>query len=227
MAVDTVTNNTATGTATSSATSKAKNDDLSQDRFLTLLIAQMQSQDPMNPMDNAQMTSQLAQISTVDGISKLNTTLTSVLSQLGAVDQLNATSMIGHSVLIDGNKIELSKDSDGNAVSGAAVDLDKAASNVQIQVKDANGVIVRTMNLGEAPEGIQAFTWDGKTDSGAAAADGSYTFTSTATNNGTGVTSKTLSIARVDGVQRNSSGTPMLDLGTYGLLAQADVRQVF
>ncbi|CAN5276962.1 flagellar hook assembly protein FlgD [soil metagenome] len=226
MAVDTVTNTSATSNS-STATSKAKNDDLSQDRFLTLLIAQMQSQDPMNPMDNAQMTSQLAQISTVDGITKLNDTMSSMLTQLGAVDQLNATSMIGHSVLIDGNKIELSKDSAGNAVSGAAVDLAGTASNVQIQVKDSNGVIIRTMNLGAAPEGIQAFTWDGKTDSGAAAADGSYSFTSTATNNGSGVTSKPLSIARVDGVQRSASGTPMLDLGTYGLLSQADIRQVF
>ena len=102
---------TVQGTSSSSSTSttsSAKNTSIaSQDQFLKLLVAQLQAQDPLNPMDNAQMTSQLAQISTVDGINKLNTTVTSMLDQLGAVDQLNAASMIGHTVLVDGHRIQL------------------------------------------------------------------------------------------------------------------------
>lgn len=229
MAVDTVTGNTSstTGTSNSGTTAAAGGGALSADSFLKILIAQMQSQDPLNPMDNAEMTSQLAQINMVQGIGTMNATLNSVLSQLGTVDQLNATSMIGHGVLVDGNTIDLSKDSDGNAVAGAAVDLGAAASNVQIQIKDSTGAVVRTMDLGAAPEGIQAFTWDGRTDSGSAAATGSYTFTATASDNATGVFATALTLGHVEGVQRSSSGAPMLDLGTLGLVDQSSIRQVF
>jgi flagellar basal-body rod modification protein FlgD len=221
--------------ATSSSTSTASTSNTSatlgtsasqQDKFLTLLIAQMKSQDPLNPMDNAQLTSQLAQISTVEGVDKLNTTVQSLLTQMGSIDQLNATSMIGHNVLVPGTRMELSRDSAGNAVAGGAVQLTGTASSVQVQVRDAAGNLVRTVDLGNGEDGINVFTWDGKTDAGAAAPDGRYTFGVTATNNGANVPSEALSIARVDGVQRNN-GTLMLDLGGFGLLAQSQVRQIF
>jgi flagellar basal-body rod modification protein FlgD len=186
----------------------------------------MKAQDPLSPMDNAQMTSQLAQISTVDGIDKLNATVQSLLTQMGSIDQLNATSMIGRNVLVPGKQMELSRDSSGNAVAGGAVQLAGTASNVSVQVRDSAGNLVRTIDLGAADAGINVFSWDGKTDAGAAAPDGRYSFSVNAANNTTAVTAESLAIARVDGVQRKD-GTLMLDLGGIGLLAQSEVRQIF
>jgi flagellar basal-body rod modification protein FlgD len=88
-----------TSSANSSSSKSAAPASAAQARFLTLLVAQMQAQDPLNPMDNAQMTTQLAQISTVDGVEKLNSNMEKLLSQFGALEQLNATSMIGRSVV--------------------------------------------------------------------------------------------------------------------------------
>src|SRR5881398_3004206 len=77
------------------------------DKFMTLLVAQLQNQDPLNPMDNAQMTSQLAQLQTVTDVNKLNTTLESLKSSYQSSEAMQATSLIGHGVLVDGNKVTL------------------------------------------------------------------------------------------------------------------------
>src|SRR5579871_653273 len=82
-----------------------------QNRFMTLLVTQMQNQDPLNPMDNSQMTSQLAQLSTVSGIDTMNTTLQSLISSYQQSQTLQATSMIGHGVLTAGNSLTLSNGS--------------------------------------------------------------------------------------------------------------------
>ncbi|WP_293779206.1 flagellar hook capping FlgD N-terminal domain-containing protein, partial [uncultured Oxalicibacterium sp.] len=83
--------------------------DEAQDRFLKLLVTQMQNQDPLNPMDNSQMTSQLAQLSTVTGIDKLNATLESLISNSTANNSLQAANLIGRGVLSEGNQISLAE----------------------------------------------------------------------------------------------------------------------
>jgi flagellar basal-body rod modification protein FlgD len=216
-----------TSTSSSSASSStAAPASAAQDRFLTLLVAQMQAQDPLNPMDNAQMTTQLAQISTVDGVEKLNVTMEKLLSQFGALEQLNATSMIGRSVLIPSDRIELSRDDEGQAVAAAGFELSQAVSKVKVEIRDANGLPIRTMDLGPMKNGMQTFSWDGKTDAGVNAVDGKYSFVIKAEANGAAVTTRSLSIARVDGMQRTNNQT-LLDLGAYGLRPQADVVAVY
>ena len=79
----------------------------SQDRFLKLLVAQLNNQDPMNPMDNAQMTSQMAQINTVTGIQQLNDTMKSMATQFSAMQMLQGASMVGRDVLIEGNSLSI------------------------------------------------------------------------------------------------------------------------
>ena len=87
----------ASTTAAETSTSAA-----SQDRFLKLLVTQLKNQDPLNPMDNAEMTSQLAQMSTVSGIEKLNTTMTSLADGLATSQSMQAAGMLGKSVLVPG-----------------------------------------------------------------------------------------------------------------------------
>ncbi len=215
-----------TSTAASSS-STTSNSIASQDQFLKLLVAQLQAQDPLNPMDNAQMTTQLAQISTVEGVNKLNTTVTSMLDQLGTVDQLNATSMIGHTVLVEGDRMQLSYDDDGTAVAGGGVTLASAAANVKVEIKDANGNVVDTIDLGELDAGNHVFTWDGKSSSDATMTAGNYTFNVVATNNGKEVTATELNFGRVDAVLRDANGTLQLSLGGLGLYKQDDIRQLY
>ena len=110
-----------------------------QDQFLKLLITQMKNQDPLNPMDNSQVTSQLAQISTVTGIDKLNTTITTMNSSMVAAQSLQASALIGKGVLAPGNAMLLQQ---GQAVAGMQfpTPVDKAT----ITISSASGQVVKT-----------------------------------------------------------------------------------
>lgn len=140
-----------------------------QNQFLTLLVAQLKNQDPTSPMDNAQMTSQMAQISTVTGIEKLNDTVNSVTSQFSTVQMLQGSNLIGRTVLSEGNAlgvaVQETEDADGNKTTTtrgtAAFDLDGVASDVQVQITNASGQVIDTLQLGAANPGRNYFTWDG------------------------------------------------------------------
>lgn len=133
-----------------------------QDRFLKLLVTQMQNQDPLNPLDNAEVTSQLAQISTVSGIEKLNDTLQLLVSDFDATRSLEATSMIGHGVLIPGTSMTLA-----NETAIAGFELPQSVDDLVISIQDSSGITIRDLDLGANHEGINTFVWDGKTNSGA------------------------------------------------------------
>jgi len=212
----------ANGTGSTSSTSASDGNSAAQaasdaaDRFLTLLVAQLQNQDPLNPMDNAQLTTQLAQISTVNGISQLNSTVAALSASMGMTQYLQAASLVGHQVVLGGDQIDLAS---GSAQAG--VTLSSNADSVLVTIKDANGNVVRTLDLGAQKAGTQMFGWDGKTDAGGTAPDGDYTFSVTATAAGKAVTFDTVMNATVDAVQTTSSG-PVLQLagGTQIPLAQ-------
>lgn len=194
--------------------------DAIQDRFLTLLVAQLKNQDPLNPTDNAQLTSQMSQISTVTGLEKLNGTLSELFNVYDTGQAMQAAGMIGKGVLVPGNKLGLVE---GVAVAG--VDLEASAGNVKISVKDATGKTVYTEDLGNRTAGSFAFVWDGTMDSGEKAADGMYTFSIEAASDGKAVAAKALQAGTVNAVVRGTSGFT-LDLGVLGQVSFADVKQI-
>ncbi|HTJ97596.1 MAG TPA: flagellar hook capping FlgD N-terminal domain-containing protein, partial [Rhodocyclaceae bacterium] len=100
-----------------------------QSRFLNLLTTQLKNQDPLNPMDNAQMTSQLAQISTVDGIERLNQTLTAMMSSSSTDQTLQAAALVGHGALVKGNNLAL-----GTSGAIGGFDLASKADVVKIEI---------------------------------------------------------------------------------------------
>ncbi|HEY9105542.1 MAG TPA: flagellar hook capping FlgD N-terminal domain-containing protein, partial [Roseateles sp.] len=110
-------NTAATSTAATSSVAGA-GDTTSADRFLKLLVAQMQNQDPLNPLDNAQVTSQMAQINTVNGIEKLNTTVQGLQSQFVQMQALQGASLVGHDVVVAGNKMDFSDGTGGTMATG-------------------------------------------------------------------------------------------------------------
>lgn len=191
-----------------------------QDRFLTLLISQMKNQDPLNPMDNAQMTSQLAQINTVSGIEKLNGTLEKLMGSYDETRAMQAAAMVGKNVLVAGNNMELAE---GKAF--GAIDLADKADKVTVTIKDANGLVMRKLDLGEHAAGSAVFVWDGKTDAGATAAAGRYTFTVEAASGEESVGSEVLQLGTVSAVVRSKSGFS-LDLGLFGEVSFDDVRRI-
>jgi flagellar basal-body rod modification protein FlgD len=190
-----------------------------QDRFMKLLVAQMKNQDPLNPMDNAQMTSQVAQINTVGGIEKLNTTVTSLLSAFNRMQAQSASQLAGRQVLVDGNDAQLAA---GHAVGG--VTLDAAADQVNVDILDAAGQPVRTLQLGASPAGTRSFDWDGTLADGSAAPEGSWRVRVTASAAGKAVAATPLTAATVRSVSQADDGSALLDLGTAGVKPQDAVR---
>lgn len=210
------TNATAGANSAASASSAAG----TQDRFLKLLVTQMKNQDPLNPMDNAQVTSQMAQLSTVSGIDKLNTTLQALSDSMSASQSMQAASMIGHGVLVSGNGIDL--------VSGSATggfDLPQSVDKVNISVNDKTGALVRTIQLDTQPAGMGYWQWDGRNDAGASVADGSYTFAINAEQAGKNVGVTGLQFGMVNSVSQGKQGVT-LSVGQLDGIAMSQVKQI-
>lgn len=207
-----------TSAATAQATSQLQ---ATQDRFLALLVAQMKNQDPLNPMDNAQVTSQMAQLSTVSGINQLNATVQALSSSMTAAQSLQATSMIGHAVLVPGNQIAMA-----NGAANGAVELSQPADQVTVTIKDAKGNVVRTLQLGaQQNAGIADFQWDGKDDSGNTLANGNYTFSASSVLSGNKSTPTTLSYGMVNSVSMNA-GVAQVNVGNLGDVALDTIRRI-
>ncbi|MBU0688781.1 MAG: flagellar hook assembly protein FlgD [Gammaproteobacteria bacterium] len=218
--VDSVNNSTAGASATSSLTAASTDIGATQDRFLKLLVTQMKNQDPLNPMDNAQVTSQMAQLSTVTGIDKLNSTVQALSSSMMATQSLQAVSMIGHVALTDGDSMSLAN---GSAYGG--VELTQPADKVTVQITDNKGVLVRTLHLGAQESGIVDFSWDGMTDGGATADDGTYTFSAVSDLSGKKSDVATLSYGLVNSVAQSSSGVTV-NIGNQGEVGLNTIRKI-
>ncbi|WP_250459708.1 flagellar hook assembly protein FlgD [Microbulbifer litoralis] len=209
--------NAATGSASSASA------DL-QDSFMTLLVTQLQNQDPMNPMENAEMTSQLAQINTVTGIEKLNDTLAGINGQLDTSQVLQASGLIGQGVLVPGSRVLVGEE---GATTPFGVELGQAAEDVQITIRNDSGEVVRTFDSFSLDSGVETFTWDGTMDDGNTAPEGSYTVSIEASSGDDAIDTTALNYALVNGVSLDSDGSPLLDLGGVSeQITLDDIRQI-
>ena len=192
----------------------AANEAGAADRFLKLLVAQMQNQDPLSPMDNAQVTSQMAQINTVTGIEKLNSTVQGLSGQFVQMQALQGAGLVGHDVIVPGNKMSISE-----GVGQGGFELNSAADNVKVEVLGPGGHVLDTMNLGPTPAGMHSFDWA----AGNHATATGVTFRVTATSGGVKLDSTTLMRDRVNAV--NTSGdTLSLELQNSGVVAYSKVK---
>jgi flagellar basal-body rod modification protein FlgD len=182
------TSSASTTTSTSSSTTAANSMSDQQDRFLKLLVAQLNNQDPMNPVDNAQMTSQMAQMSTVTGIEQVNATLKSMADQFNAMQVLQGSNMVGHNVLIDSNVL-----TPVNGVAVGAIDLASKADTVKVQVMSPGGQVIDTLDAGASEAGRLYFNWDASSYNGT----GNPTFKVQASLGGKDVTATTLAQDKV------------------------------
>lgn len=214
--------NTTSSTSSRGAAAADRTQDLSK-RFLTLLVAQMKNQDPLNPTDNSQVTSQIAQINTVTGINDLNDTLHQITGQIDTSQQLQASSLIGNKVLVPGNEVKVGDDGTATAF---GVDLPSDAAKMSITITDDAGNIVHKSEYDNQAAGVQSFAWDGLDASDAQVDAGKYTVNISATDaDGNAINAQALDTGYVDGVVSGASG-PQLDLGPGGLVDLDEVYQI-
>jgi flagellar basal-body rod modification protein FlgD len=125
------------------------------DRFLKLLVTQLKNQDPLNPMDNAQLTSQMAQINTVSGIEKLNESVKGLGTQFLQAQAVQGAAMIGRQAWVEGDRLVASG---GVARGGFALAAD--ASSVKVEVLGPGDRVIDTVDLRAQPAGRGNFQWN-------------------------------------------------------------------
>ena len=155
MAVSSTTSATDATAAASSLTASTSDAKATSERFLKLLVAQMQNQDPLSPMDNAQVTSQMAQINTVSGIEKLNLTVQGLSSQFAQLQAVQGVSLVGHDVVVPGNALQVADD----ATAQAGYELAGPADQVKVEILAPSGKVIDTLNLGAQTNGVHSFDW--------------------------------------------------------------------
>ncbi|MBF0169539.1 MAG: hypothetical protein HQK87_00375 [Nitrospinae bacterium] len=164
----------ATSTAAASSQSvAAKVGAMGKDQFLTLLVAQLKNQDPTNPVDNSQFTSQMAQFSSLEQLMGINDAMGLMTSAVNSANTSQAINLIGKEVTAQGHNVYVK----GGQGADVTFEIPDTASGAKIIVEDAAGNVVRTIDKGSLPAGKNTVAWDGTADDGSTLPDGLYTYT--------------------------------------------------
>lgn len=203
--------------ASASGNVQTKNDAAAADRFLKLLVTQMQNQDPLNPMDNAQVTSQMAQINTVSGIEKLNTTVEGLNGQFMQMQALQGAALVGRGVMLEGSRIHL----DGGK-GAAGFELAGTADSVKVEMLSPAGRVIDTLDLGTLAAGRHGFEWTPPASAGLA--DGASAQFRVVAKHGTAAVSTTLLMHDTVASVATQGSTLTLQTEHSGDVAYADVK---
>jgi flagellar basal-body rod modification protein FlgD len=207
------TSGTGSSTSSGSTSGSASSVSLGGTDFLTLMLAQLQNQDPTSPVDSNAFLSQLASLSEVQGINQLNTSFSALSTSLTSNQAMQASSLLGHTVAVTSTTGTLA--TSGATLSGA-VSVPQTSSQVTLNISNSAGVLVQSINLGAQSAGLANFSWNGETSSGSAAPAGTYTLSA----NVSGVASGTAVTTQVNGVVDSvtmGAGTTGLTLNVAGL----------
>ena len=209
------------GTTYPAASSKTNSgDELGKDAFLTLLVAQMENQDPLNPMEGTEFTAQLAQYSSLEQLYNVNDNLISINDGQNGMSSFYSLDFMGKEIYVDGNSLALEQ---GGEVSGG-FSLDSSA-NCTVNILDTNGQKVKNIALGDLDAGTHGFDWDGLNENGEVVANGTYTFEVTAVgDNGRSLSVETYTMGKVDRVSLEGD-TPMLYVGNMAVPV-SDVKDI-
>jgi len=157
----------------------ARTSTLGQEDFLKLLMTQLQNQDPMEPMDNGEFMGQMAQFSTVQGVTEMGESIDGLVSIYQGQQMSANASMIGKKALVNGNWAQL----EGGKLAGA-IDLTTAANDLRVDVKSESGELMASIGLGSKMAGTQEFSWDGIKQDGTTAPEGNYYLSASAIRDG-------------------------------------------
>ncbi len=196
---------------------------LGQEDFIKLMTTQMNHQDPMKPMENGDFLSEMAQFSTVSGLKEIKDSFNSLANSLKSSQALQASSMVGRTVLIPGSMSTLSE---GTPMK-AAVELETNASDVKVSIMDDRGALVKEINLGNKAAGVTHFTWDGMISADKKAMSGNYSVRATGMVDGKTESLNTLISDTVQSVSLGTGGQSVsLTLANAGSAGLADVKEI-
>ncbi len=200
-----------------------KKDELGQTEFLKLMTAQLNNQDPMEPMSSGEFYTQIAQFSAVSGIQDLQKSFTEVANAMFSSQALQASSMVGRDVLVPGSSQSMSA---GSGFSGA-VDVPAGSPSVILNIHDAAGTLVRRLDLGNRAAGLADFSWDGRDDKGQPLAAGDYEVRSAARIDGVETALGTFLSDRVNSVSIDGGGKGIsLNLERQGAVPLSKINQI-
>jgi flagellar basal-body rod modification protein FlgD len=214
---------TTTDGLTSATSSATGNKALGKDSFLQLLVTQLKNQNPLEPQDNGAFVAQLAQFSSLEGINNLNTTVSGLASNYNSSQALQASSLVGRSVIAPSDKavVDTTKSFSGTVVVPSSV------ADVALKITDADGKTVRTIDMGSQSAGNASFIWDGKNDAGETVPAGTYSFGAASTIDGQSVALVTNLPATVNSVTISQTGGElMLNLAGLGSVALSKVQTI-
>ncbi len=205
------------------AESSKRSEQLGQAEFFALMVAQLENQDPLKPMDSQAFLGQVAQFATVSGIQDLHDTFTGVASALQSSQALQASTLVGRQVLVESSEGFLPA---GGGLSGA-VELPQASADVRLTIIDAAGQAVRQLSLGGQSAGLAQFRWDGILANGGQAPGGTYRIAASASIGGQNAALEVLTAAKVESVTLGRGGEEMqLNLAGLGSVKADSVRQL-
>ena len=203
---------------------KPTNEQMGQTEFLTLFTTQLKNQNPLDPVKNEAFVAQLAQFSQLEATTAMKTSMQNLVSSLANDRLLGATSLIGKTVAVPDGPVTVTD----STVSQGVVNLPTGADGIKLQVYNDKGILVRTQIIGAQPVGDFTIAWDGMTDGGVAAPNGTYRYVANVNSNGS-VTKPTVNTyAAVTGVTSagTSDGAMLLEVAGGKTVNLADVKRV-
>jgi flagellar basal-body rod modification protein FlgD len=221
MSIADIINGTGAAGSASQGSGVKKKDQLGQAEFLELMIAQLKNQDPFKAMDPSQFLGQLAQFGTVSGIAEIKEAFGTLSESMRSSQVLDGATMVGREVLVPSDEVMLQAE---GSVKGA-IDVPTGTNALQVNIRDANGALVRRMTL-PTTSGLQEFSWDGVADNGTRAAAGEYTFEAVANVAGKSGSLEMLMAGRVNSVTIDAATGLTLNTSNLGSRSLSDVRRV-
>ncbi|MCO8163433.1 flagellar hook assembly protein FlgD [Pseudomonas sp. 21LCFQ010] len=196
---------------------------LGKDAFLQLLVTQMKNQNPLDPQDNTQFVSQLAQFSSLESMQNLTSSVDAIATTYKSSQALQASSLVGRSVIVDAGSTYVEA---GKGLTGSLV-LPASSTSTTVSVYDAEKNLIDTVDVGAKSAGTQSFAWDGLKDDGTAFPSGTYTFSANASINGEGTALTTYLPATVSSVKMSTAGGDMtLNLAGGSSIALSKVQTI-
>ena len=200
-----------------------QNKNLGQADFLRLMVAQVQNQDPLEPQQNGEFIAQLAQFSANDGITNMQKSLEQLANTMQSSQALQASSLVGHKVLVDSSTIALEKTGE----SKVQVEVPEGVNTLKAYIYSKSGELVKTIPLNDAKSGVHVFSWDGTNDGGQRLEEGEYKVKVNAMQAGQEVALNTMTTANVNSVSFGLYGAGMtLNVSGIGPITLDRIRQI-
>jgi flagellar basal-body rod modification protein FlgD len=210
------------GSSNSSSSSTSGIGGLTMNDFLTLMTAQLQNQDPLNPTDSNAFLQQLSELSTVEGISQLNTSMTTLSNSMLSSQALSSASLVGQGILAPASSAYYTS---GTPLTGA-VQVPTGATNVVLSITNSAGALVDQLNV-QASAGTQTFSWNGTGTNGQPMPSGTYGISAAAEVGGSNQAATTLINGTVTSVTLGAAGaSPTLNTIQLGPVPLSSVQQI-